>query len=154
MFCCAYIMLYSFLFCNMVLLSGVEHMHHTLNQYSNYRKKQSGLSLFSLVCRPLFLSSKILNFSNSLRFLSSDYQLLFLILSTKLHLVAFIIFSYSIHLFINIPQDRPVKVIYIYSEKTVLNMVLNRFVILVLNSGILYLWNSVMLHLKYHLKQK
>ena len=44
--------------------------------------------------------------------------------------------------------------IYIYSGKTVLNMVLNQFVILVLNSRILYLWNSAMLHLRYHLKQK
>ena len=59
-------MLYSFLFCNMVLLSGVEHMHHTLNQYSNYRKKQSGLSLFSLNCQaslPIFKDLKLLELS-------------------------------------------------------------------------------------------
>ena len=32
--------------------------------------------------------------------------------------------SYSAHLFISIPQDRPVKVIYICLEKTASNMVL------------------------------
>ena len=32
-------MLYFFLFCNLVLLCRVQHMHHSLNLYSNYKKK-------------------------------------------------------------------------------------------------------------------
>ena len=111
--------------------------------------KKAVRALFSLVCHPLFLSLMIVDFSNSPGFFNPDLWCLFLNLPTKLHLVAFITFSYSMHLFINIPQDRPVKVIYVYSEETVFNMVLNQFAILVLNSGILYL--TVMLHLKYHL---
>ena len=78
---------------------------------------------------------------------------LFLILLIKLHPVAFMTFSYSVHLFISIPQDRPVKVIYICFEKTVLNMVQSQFDILVLNFGICYQWNSEMLHQKYRSKQ-
>ena len=57
----------------MVLLFGVKHMHHTLIQFLNYRKKQSELSHFSLACHPLFQFLKILNFSNILKSLNSDF---------------------------------------------------------------------------------
>ena len=119
-------------------------------------QKKAVMALFSLVCHPLFLSSKILSFSNSLRILRLDLLLLLLILSTKFHLVAFITSSYSIHLLINIPQDRPIKAIYIYSEKeNSLQYGLKSIRYLgAKNLEFLYLWNSVMLHRKYHLKHK
>ena len=63
------------------------------------------------------------------------------------------LFSYSAHLFISIPQDRPVKVIYICLTKIVFNMVQSLFDTLVPNFGIHYPWNSEMLHQKYCSKQ-
>ena len=40
------------------------YVNHTLNPFSGYRRKQSGLSHFSQAFHPLSLSSKILKFSN------------------------------------------------------------------------------------------
>ena len=45
---------------------------HALIQFSNYKKEQSELSHFSLVCLLLFQSSMILSFLNSLRSLNCD----------------------------------------------------------------------------------
>ena len=81
------------------------------------QKKQSELSHFSLACLPLFRSSMILSSLNSLRSLNCDFLTFVFHSVNKLHLVAFMTFSYSVHLFISIPQDRPVKVIYICLKK-------------------------------------
>ena len=77
------------------------------------QKKLSESYLFSLACLPHFPSSMILNFSDFLIFSNSGSQPLSLNLSTRHHLIAFITFSYLIHLFINIPLDRPVMESYI-----------------------------------------
>ena len=102
----------SFLQYGLIVWDQVKHMHHTLIQSLNYKKKLSELSHFSLACHPLFWFLKILNFSNFLKSLNSDFYSLFLTQLIKLRLVAFITSFYSIHLFISITQDRPVKVIY------------------------------------------
>ena len=54
---------------------------------------------------------------------SGVYHLSSGVVSIKLHLAAFMTFSYSAHLFISTPQDRPVKVIYICLKKTAFSMV-------------------------------
>ena len=69
---------------------------------------------------PIFSDLKLLKLSELLELRLLVFVLILLI---NLHLVAFMTFSYSVHLFISIPQDRPVKVIYICFEKTVFNMV-------------------------------
>ena len=62
-------------------------------------------------------------------------------------------FSYSAHLLVSIPRDRPVKVIYICLRQIVFNMVLSLFDTLVPNFGMHYPWNSELLHRKYYSKQ-
>ena len=58
----------------------------------------------------------------------------------------FFSFSSSVHQY---SKDRPVEVIYTCSVKTAFNIVLYKFVILVLNFEMLYLWNSEMLPQKF-----
>ena len=116
-------MLCLYLSYSMVSLSGVKHMYHGFNLFSGFRRKKSELSHFCLACHPCFLSSKILNFSKFLIFLNTDSQVLFFTQSPRHHLNAFITSLYLIHLFINIPQDRPVKVICSCFNKTAFSMV-------------------------------
>ena len=59
---------------------------------------------------PIFNDFKLLKLSEIFELRLLTFVLILLI---KLHLAAFMTFSYSVHLFISIPQDRPVKVIYI-----------------------------------------
>ena len=107
----------------MVLLFGVKHIHLTLILFSNYKKK--GVRAISFQPHmspslPIFNDLKLLKLSEifELRPLTFVFDS-----AKKLHLVAFMTSSYLAHLFLIIPQDRPVKVIYICLEKTASNMV-------------------------------
>ena len=117
----------------MVLLSGMKHMHYTFDPIFKLQKKDvraTSLQPHMFPSLPTFNNLKLLTMYEIFAF----RFLIFVLESVnKFHLAAFMTFSYSVHLLINMPQDRPAKVIYIYSAKTVYRMVYSQFAILVLN---------------------
>ena len=76
------------------LLFGAKHLHHILSEFSNCKKMQSERFHFSEACLPHFKFLKISNFLNFLIFFNSISCLLYMILSIKLHPLAFMTFSY------------------------------------------------------------
>ncbi len=114
---CYSVMLCFCLFYISVLLFGVKRLDHTRIQFPNYRRNLLELFHFSLACLPLFQYSLTLNSLDFLKFSNFSSQLLFFILLIKFHLAALTTSSYSIQLFISIPQDRLVRAIYLCPKK-------------------------------------
>ena len=106
----------------MALLLQVKQRHVRSVQFSNYKTAFNSISLQPRTSPSLLILNDVQIFE-----LSDTFELrlfiLFLILLKRLLLAAFMTISYLVHLFINMPQARPVNVAFIGDKKIVIDMI-------------------------------
>ena len=102
----------------MVSFSGVKPMYQSyIAPISRLQRKAVKVISFEPHMAPLLPKFKDLKLSNFLIIVNLGPQILYLTLSTRHQLLAFMASSYLVHLFINIPQERLVMEIYTRLKK-------------------------------------